>query len=131
MYSVCYAIHFTHAVPPQINFHGVIPILGIVHHSINLSFTIDSASPDVLPVNTVWKLRTVDANMTTLETGTRYAFSSDRRSLVITNLTHEDEGQYTITAANAAGSGSFAVNLDIEGKNNSSVNYSSCKQTPI
>ena len=107
-----------HTVLPLIRFLGDTPVLGIVHRSITLSFVIDNAFPNVEPANAVWMFRAEDSPIITVreQADSRYKFSSDRRSLMITNLTHEDEGQYTITATNAAGSDSFAVNLDIEGK---------------
>ena len=91
----------------------------MIHGRINLTFAIDKASPKVLPKNISWKFRrAVDG--TTIDpineqTDPRYEFSSDRKSLVIYNLTLEDEGQYTITAKNEVGSDSLTVILSVEG----------------
>ena len=110
----------THAVRPLITFGDTGTVLGIVHYSITLSFTITNASPDVEPANAVWTFKAVGSPTILVkeQPGSRFKFSSDRRSLTITNLTHEDEGQYTITARNPAGSDNLAVNLAIEGKKN-------------
>lgn len=105
-------------VPPTVRFLGVLgPVLGIVHGMVTMSFAIDNASPDVLPGDTVWRFNR-GGTITTIreDEDSRYMFSSDRRSLTIANLTHENEGQYELFARNAAGSHSFVINLAIEGK---------------
>ena len=98
-------------------FQGVDPILGIVGNSITLQFLIHDASPDVRPPNIKWQFRFDDGSRGTVQINdsSHYQFSTNRRSLTINNLAHEDEGQYMITVSNEAGSDSLSVNLHIEG----------------
>ena len=103
-------------VPPTIRFPSGSPVLGIVYNDIILTFVIDNASPSVKPSNVIWKFRSDSSQLTiTLSTGSRYSFSDDRLSLTITDLTHDDQGQYTITATNEAGTDQYFITLDIEG----------------
>ena len=95
-------------------------VLGIVHLTATMSFAVDNASPDVTAENTVWQfLKTGGGSTTTTITedaDNRYMFTENRRSLTITNLTHNDEGQYTISVKNPAGSYMFSISLQIEGE---------------
>ena len=104
-------------VPPITTFPGNNPnqVLGIVHQQVTISIAIDIASPDVLPAHTEWQFKAPNAAVTAVLENTRYMFSESRRSLTITDLTHEDEGQYIVTVRNPAGSDTITVNLAIEG----------------
>ena len=51
----------------------------------------------------------------TIVDGSRHQFSANRRSLTISSLEHEDEGQYMVVGVNAAGSDSTDIQLVIEG----------------
>ena len=91
--------------------------LGIVTNTFNLSVVIDNASPAVQPSNIVWEFR----NFTSvageiITTNTQNSFSDDRRDLMIASLTHDNEGYYTVTVSNEAGSDSLELTLNIEGR---------------
>lgn len=85
--------------------------LGVVNNSVTLIFRILNASPVVLPSNIEWEFNDVVLN----DTNSQYSFSPDRLSLTISNLTHSNEGLYTLTATNEAGVGSANIFLNIEG----------------
>ena len=111
-----YIFIYLSLVPPTIRFPSGSPVLGIVYNEIILTFVIDNAFPSVKPSNVIWKFRSDSSQLTmTLSTGSRYSFSNDRLSLTITDLTHDDQGQYTITATNEAGTDQYFITLDIEG----------------
>ena len=84
----------------------------MVDNSVTLSFRILNAFPAVLPSNVEWFFYGTALS----DSVSRYSFSSDRLSLTVSALTHDDEGLYTLTAANEAGSGSASLFLKIEGK---------------
>ena len=89
--------------------------LGVVNNSVTLMFRILDASPVVLPSNIEWDFNGVALN----DLVSQYSFSADRLSLTISNLTHSDEGLYTLTATNEAGIDSASLFLNIEGKTSS------------
>ena len=113
---------YTHVALPQLRFIGnaTVPVMGVVLQSINLSFSIDNAFPDVVPAGISWTLRRSVNNTTIVhiseQSNNRYTLSSDRRSLMISNLTFDDAGQYTITATNIFGSDNYTVSLFVKGK---------------
>ena len=112
----------THAARPQLRFIGnaTLPVMRVVHQSINLSFAIDNAVPDVVPAGISWILRRSMDNTIVVhiseQSSSRYTLSSDRRSLMISNLTLDDDGQYTITATNIFGSDNYTIRLSVEGE---------------
>ena len=109
-----------YAARPQIRFLGnaTAPVKGVVHQSINLSYAIDNAIPDVVPAGISWTFRRgVDISIISEQSDSRYKFSSDR-CLMISSLTLEDEGDYTIMATNKAGSDDYTVTVVVEGKCN-------------
>lgn len=77
-----------------------------------MNFIIVNASPDVTPSQTIWSF---DSNTLSSEEDSRLIFSVDRRSLTIAELSHDDEGSYTLTATNPAGVHSATILLAIEG----------------
>lgn len=86
--------------------------------SATLKFTIERASPDVVPVNIVWTFLPDHGTPVTLSTAddSRYQFSVDRRSLNVSSLQFNDSGTYTLTATNEAGVHSESMQLIVEGK---------------
>ena len=83
--------------------------------SATLGFAIESASPAVQISGIVWYLEKDDGIVQTLacnSTGHHY-FSSDLLSLTIHPLEEGDEGWYTLTASNEAGSGNSSIYLNI------------------
>ena len=108
---------YYYTVPPITRFPGnnQNQELGIVHQQVTITIAVDNASPDVLPAHTGWQFKGVNAGTVTVLENSKHMFSADRRSLTITDLSHDDEGQYTVTVRNPAGSDMITVNLAIEG----------------
>ena len=85
--------------------------------TITLSFTVTRDNPTVLPKNITWLFTsrfTPDTTVTvTVDTDSRYSFSSDRRSLTITNITLRDNGEYRLVALNDVGNSSDYIRLTV------------------
>ena len=83
--------------------------------SATLGFAIDGASPVVQISDIVWSLEKDDGSVQTFATNGmgRHNFSSDLLSLTIDPLEEADEGKYTLTASNGAGSGHSSIYLNI------------------
>ena len=69
-------------------------------------------SPLVLVESIRWTFNDVEL---VEDIGGRITFSKNRLSLTITNLNLSDEGVYTLTATNPAGSSSENIFLDVQG----------------
>ena len=69
-------------------------------------------SPLVLVESIRWTFNDVEL---VEDIGGRITFSDNRLSLTITNLNLSDEGVYTLTATNPAGSSSENIFLDVQG----------------
>ena len=91
--------------------------------SVVLTFTISMDSPPVATEDITWIHQTVDGSFSdiTNSSSQRFTFSPDRLSLTISELMKSDEGIYTLTAANQAGSNSSFIVLNIEGMDEGSV----------
>lgn len=89
-------------------------VLGVVGSLVTLRFQVEDASPDVLPERTFWSFQDTPLSSNLSD---RFVYSVDRRSLTINDLTHEDEGVYSVTVINEAGTDSSEITLQIEGKN--------------
>ena len=72
-------------------------------------------SPLVLVESIRWTFNDVEL---VEDIGGRITFSDNRLSLTITNLNLSDEGVYTLTATNPAGSSSENIFLDVQGNTN-------------
>ena len=94
---------------------GASSVLGVVNLSVTLNFTIVESFPLVRLQNIVWKFNNTALNNLTTPSDSRYSFSNDLLSLTISNLQHIDEGVYTFTATNEAGTNSSSINVEIEG----------------
>ena len=80
-------------------------------NNIRLQFVIEDANPPVLPEDIQWTFAGADLR----EDGEHVVFSADRLSVTITNLSLSDEGDYSLTARNPAGSDSASIIVDIQG----------------
>ena len=87
------------------------PVIGVFGKSITLQFNITKDNPLVIPGNIKWQF-----NGTNLVGGDRVVFSDNRFSVTLSNLSLSDEGIYTVTASNPAGSDMDSLFLDVEGK---------------
>ena len=86
-------------------------IIGIITRQITLKFNITGDTPLVTHNNIHWQF-----NGTDLVGGDTVVFSDNRFSVTLSNLSLSDEGFYTVTATNPAGSDMDSLFLDVEGK---------------
>ena len=90
--------------------------LGVVNNSVLLQFAISEDFPKVQISNIFWTFNgSILNNLTNTLTDLRYNFSGNLLNLTISLLQHRDEGVYTLTASNEAGTNSSSINLQIEG----------------
>ena len=98
--------------------------MGSQSMSVNLTFNISDASPEVQTENIQWTFRDLNGSsfniptnpLTTTFSNLMGVFSSDRLSLTLSGLTNGFEGTYTMAATNEAGSDSATVELVLEGQ---------------
>lgn len=109
-----YINDFPHIVPPIVVVMSVSP-LGVVNQTVTLSFAIQNASPPVSLKHIKWTFNNTVINEGSIPS--RFNFSSDLLSLTVSDLKHSDQGSYTLTAVNEAGTNSSAVFLEIQGLN--------------
>ena len=83
-----------------------------------LNFTVVDDFPQVQLQNIVWRFNNTVLNNLTMPSDSRYRFSNDLLVLTISDLQHRDEGVYTITVTNEAGTNSSSIDIEIEGKAN-------------
>ena len=102
-------------MPPLVLVEGTATRLGVVNNSVSLSFIVVNDSPEVELQNIQWSFNGTVLNNVTTPSDPRYSFSNDLMNLTIRSLQHMDEGLYTLTATNEAGTNSSSVNLQIEG----------------
>ena len=86
-------------------------VIGIITQEITLKFNITGDTPLVTHNNIHWQF-----NGTDLVGGDTVVFSDNRFSVTLSNLSLSDEGFYTVTATNPAGSDMDSLFLDVEGK---------------
>lgn len=93
-------------------------LTGLVNKSIELKFVVIQAAPLIEPSDVEWQFVPSSASQTqvTLTAGPRHAFSSDRLTLTITNITFNDDGQYTVSTTNRNGIDTASIALTIDGK---------------
>ena len=77
-----------------------------------LQFNITQDHPPVTPDGIVWTFNGTKLNF---NNSSRLTFSADRRSLTISRLNLSDEGLFTMTASNPAGSDTASIFVDVEG----------------
>ena len=109
-------------------------VVGIQEMSVTLTFTISDASPEVQTENIQWTFKALNGSSFNIPTypitnnslyttfsNVMGVFSSDRLSLILSGLTNDFEGTYTMTATNEAGSDSATVEMVIEGQRHCSL----------
>ena len=82
----------------------------MVNQSVTLTFSIVDASPQVILDNIQWMF-----NDAVINNFTEHIFSPDLLSLTLTNVQHSDQGYYSLTATNEAGTNTTSVFLEVEG----------------
>ena len=104
-------------VPPFVRPVGPSTVVAIEHQSIQITFEVINAYPVVEPSGITWRFNdaTVLTDLTTLN-GATLSFSSDRRTLTISDVTYDIQGQYFFDAFNGAGRGSNYLTVNVEGK---------------
>lgn len=104
-------------MPPFVRPTGPSTVTAIEHESIQLSFEIVNAHPAVDASGITWRFNdiTVLNNLITLN-GATLSFSTDKRTLTISDVTYEIQGQYFFSAFNGAGRGSNLLTVNVEGK---------------
>ena len=87
-------------------------VIGLLHKSVTISFTITNDFPKVKVYNIQWQVKRLDSE----------AFMSIERffenplSLIIPNVQLRDRGLYKMSAQNEAGIGEATIVLDVYGK---------------
>ena len=105
---------FHFSVPPRVLIDTDNP-LGVVNQSVTLTFSIVDASPQVILDNIQWMFNDTVINNFTEPLLLEHIFSPDLLSLTLTNVQHSDQGYYSLTATNEAGTNTTSVFLEVEG----------------
>lgn len=87
-------------------------MLGLIGKYVEMEFEVEGAYPEQVMVT--WYKDGSPLNIN----NTRYHFSPDYLTLTISLISYTDEGQYTITVHNDAGSNSIGTMLKVEGERN-------------
>ena len=110
-----YSLSFFHfSVPPRVLINTDNP-LGVVNQSVTLTFSIVDASPQVILDNIQWMFNDTVINNFTEPLLLEHIFSPDLLSLTLTNVQHSDQGYYSLTATNEAGTNTASIFLEVEG----------------
>ena len=91
--------------------------IALEHQTFQLRYDILNAHPTVLASGITWRFNdeiTLN-NLNTLN-GAGLSFSSDRRTLTITNVNYDISGLYFFSAFNGAGRASTFVTVNVEGR---------------
>lgn len=78
---------------------GESTVVGLEGHSVVLGFLVENDNPLLVPDGVEWLVLGAPLN----ETDVRYSLSPNRLVLTVSKLRLTDEGQYHLTARNAAG----------------------------
>ena len=89
-------------------------LTGLIGSNITISFSV-SAAPPVTPSGIEWTFQDDSSEETEVVPTARYTFSDDKLSLTIYNIHEEDEGQFTLRAANALGQDQASIQLVVDG----------------
>ena len=84
--------------------------------SITLSFVVDDDIPPVMLTASDWEFTNSEGSYMLTEDDPRFTFSADFTFLTIYPVNVSDEGTYTLTATNEAGSGSASITVDVQCK---------------
>ena len=84
--------------------------------SITLSFEVNDDIPPVELTSSDWRVTNSEGSHTLAPEDERFTFSLDFTSLTIDDVHVYDEGVYTLTASNEAGSGSASITVDVQCK---------------
>lgn len=118
--TVLRSIYICHVlVPPFVRPIGPSTVTAIEHESVQIRFEILNAHPLVEASGITWRFTdgTLLNSLPSLN-GATLSFSSDKRTLIISDVTYEIEGQYFFSAFNGAGRGTNLLTVNVEGKYN-------------
>jgi len=114
---------YTFAVPPVVLYVAE-EVTGLEGNSATLQFSVARASPPVQPSGIRWFFQPTGTNNSvditqrnSLPDGSSsLAYSSDRLSLTVGQITQQADGLFTLSATNPAGTASNSTYLIVEGK---------------
>ena len=92
------------------------PLITLENVSITLSFEVTDDIPPVMLTSSDWMVTNSEVSHTIDPEDPRYTFSEDFTSLTIDPVIVSDEGTYTLTATNEAGSHSATITVDVQCK---------------
>ena len=104
---------FSYLVPPTVQAVSN-RVIGLLHESVTISFTITNDFPKVKVYNIQWQFKPLDSEI--FNTIDSELLSEDRLSLIISNVQLSNRGLYKMLAQNEAGIGEATIVLDVYGK---------------
>lgn len=91
-------------------------LTGIEGMTLTLKFAIDDADPAITLDDISWHFTSLGTSEDiTNSQNQHYAFSQDKLSLTLVQMTTAQKGEYTLSAVNSAGVGSETITVLIEG----------------
>ena len=91
-------------------------VIGLVNTELTIGITIQDDYPLVMATQVTWYHQRDLATPLTSAVNSRYALSSDMRSLTINQVTYDDEGNYTIVVSHVTGSQTITIQVNVQGK---------------
>ena len=111
----CILIYIISPAPPSVSASGPFSQLtALIGFNTTISFLV-KAAPLVTPSDIEWLFQDSSNEVTEILSTERYSFSEDKLSLTISSVREEDEGQFTLTAANALGQDQASIQLVVDG----------------
>ena len=89
-------------------------LTALIGFNTTISFSV-TAAPLVTPSDIEWLFRDSSNEVTEILSTARYSFSEDKLSLTISTILEEDEGQFTLIAANELGQDQASIQLVVDG----------------
>ena len=112
----CYHCSLYFSATPVVTAITVSPLIVLDEESATLSFLVEDDIPMVMLSDSDWSVTNEEGEHTLADEDPRFTFSPDFTSLTITDVHRLDEGTYTLTATNVAGTGSDSIFLDVQCK---------------
>ena len=102
--------------PPTVSASGASSQLTVlIGFNTTISFSV-RAAPLVTPSDIEWIFQNSSNEVTEILSTARYSFSEDKLSLTIYSIREEDEGQFTLIAANVLGQDQASIQLVVDGE---------------
>ena len=91
-------------------------VIGLVNTELMIGITIENDYPNITEAQITWyHQRNLDTPLTSAA-NSRYMFSTDMQSLTITQLTYDDEGNYTIVVGHVTGNQNITIQVNVQGE---------------